>query len=200
MKIFLFLFLFFNITYSDIRYKKGWNLLGGEVSLRNIDKEEIWTFSNDNWILRPSRIEKHQGFWFNAVTNGVLKTYEHKFEETLPGTYSLYSLSIQYLKLDKEINYTQYELQNSYLKINKNLSFSEYIMIQIQNSEPIKQSFSGEFKPLSGNTDIIVESEDKNDVYFVSSISLKGKVLILIRHEASAKYGKIDKKYTYIKY
>jgi hypothetical protein len=199
MKILCLLLLISTLSFSDIKYKKGWNLLGGAISLKNVGREEIWTFVNDNWIIRPNKVEKHQGFWFNAVTSGTLTTYEHYFDEYLPSSYTLYSLYVQYPDLDKEVMYEEKEVKNSYIRIKKDLSFEEYITIQIDENKTIKQSFTGKFRPLSDNTDLIVEEDDKTGLLFVSSIILKSNVLIIIRHESSSTNGKIDKKYTYIR-
>ncbi|VAY86389.1 hypothetical protein MNB_ARC-1_307 [hydrothermal vent metagenome] len=196
-KLFFIFVVLFSSLQADIKYHKGWNLLGGELFLSNATDEEIWVFVNYKWVLRPNKIEKHQGFWFNAKTNGTLKAYSHIFEQKLPSLYSLYSLVVQYVDINKEVQYARDRLADSYIKIKKDLSFEEFVTIDANSQKPLSYIFKGKFMLLSGNADEIVEYDNASGAYFVSSIILDKNILILIRKEISAKYGVVNKKYTY---
>ena len=196
------LFIFASLhacLYADFAYKKGWNLLGGAVSLDNIGDEEIWVFDNNQWILKPNKIDKHQGFWYNAYADGTWVTFDHDFEYYLPSIYTLYSLVIQYIDQNEEIAFSQTETKNSYLNIKKDLSYEEYLLIESADNAPIKASFFGNFLPIVHSTSQIVEYDQASKLSLVISVNVTDKILVLTRYSNIAGEGEVHKKYTYLR-
>ena len=185
--------------YADFSYNKGWNLLGGSVNLENIGDEEIWIFENNQWILKPSVIGKHQGFWYNAYSEGTWKTFDHEFEYYLPSIYILYSLVVQYVDQNEEITFSQAETKNSYLNIKKNLSYEEYLLVESENAAAIQATFLGHFLPIVNSTNQIVEYDDASQLSLVISINISDNILVLTRYSNIQGEGEVRKKYTYLR-
>ena len=192
-------FACFGYLFADISYQRGWNLLGGPVDLSNATNEEFWTYRNGIWVSRPQKIQRHQGFWFKSDGSGKLKSYTHDFQEKLPSVYYLYSFDIQYLKLQQERNFAEKQVSNSYMVIKKDLSFEEHLIIDINATKTLKNSYKGKFFPMVDITNRIVEYDQKTNSYAISTIDLSSRNLIIIRFESSPTLGNIHKKYVYVR-